>query len=68
MKYHVVYASDYEKKVLEIDTDDLPPNIGDSVELPFGENKQLCQYRATDVFHTPVSQEKTIFFIEVKPV
>jgi hypothetical protein len=67
MKYHLIYASDSEKKVLEIDTDDLPPNIGDSVELPFGENKQGCQYRATDIYYTPVSQDKIIYYIEGDP-
>lgn len=67
MKYHLVYAWENEKKVLEIDTDDRPPNIGDVVQLPFGENKEICQYRATDVYHTPVRQESTIFYIEVKP-
>lgn len=68
MKYHIVYASDYEKKVLEIDTDEVPPNEGDCIQLPFGENKEMCQYRAADVYYTPISQEKTIFYIDVKPV
>lgn len=68
MKYHIVYASDYEKKVLEIDTDEVPPNEGDYIQLPFGENKEMCQYRAADVYYTPAGQETTIFYIDVKPV
>jgi hypothetical protein len=43
MKYHLVYASDNERKVLEIDTDEAPPNIGDHVQLPFGENHEMRQ-------------------------
>src|SRR6185436_10991134 len=46
MKYHLVYASDCEHKILEIDTNDIPPNRGDLVQLPFGENKETHQYRA----------------------
>jgi hypothetical protein len=68
MKYHLIYAWEDEKKVLELDTDEGPPNIGDYVQLPFGENKEICQYRAADVYYTPVGQETTIFYIEVKPV
>jgi len=68
MNYHLIYMSDSEQKVLEIDTNDVRPNIGDYVQLPFGENKEMCQYRATDVYYTPVSSEKTIFYIEVKAV
>jgi hypothetical protein len=67
MKYHLVYASDCEHKILEIDTNDIPPNRGDLVQLPFGENKETHQYRAADVYYTPVSNEMTIFYIDVKP-
>ena len=67
MKYHLVYTSENEKKVLEIDTHDMPPNIGDVVQLPFGENKETRRYRAVDVYYTPVSNEMTIFYIDMKP-
>jgi len=67
MKYHLVYASECEHKVLEIETDDVPPNRGDTVQLPFGENKEMRPYCAADVYYTPVSQEMTIFYIDVKP-
>ena len=67
MKYHLIYASDHEKKVLEIDTDDAPPNMGDYVQLPFRENKEMRQYRAADVYYTPIGQEMTVFYIDVKP-
>ena len=67
MKYHLVYASENERKVLEIDSDDVPPNVGDQVQLPFGENKETCRYRATDVYYAPGSQGMTIFYINVKP-
>lgn len=67
MKYHLIYASDSEQKVHEIDTDDVPPKLGDHIQLPFGENKEMCRYCATDVYYTRISQETTIFYIEVKP-
>lgn len=66
MNYHLIYVSDSEQKVMEIDTNDRPPKLGDYVQLPFGENKEMCQYQATDVYYTPVSAEMTIFYIEVK--
>ena len=50
MKYHLVYASENERKVLEIDTDNIPPNVGDYVQLPFGENKEMCRYCAADIY------------------
>lgn len=68
MKYHFVYASKYENKVLEIDTNDIPPNVGDYVQLPFGKNKEMCRYRVIDVYSTPEGPERTIYYIEVKPV
>jgi hypothetical protein len=68
MKYHFIYAWELEQQVLEIDTDDVPPNIGDDVQLPFGENKEIRLCRALDVYYAPISPEKTIYFIEVKPV
>lgn len=67
MQYHLIYASDSEQKVLEIDTDDAPPNQGDVVQLPFGENKEMCRYQAADVYYTHVSSDMTIFYIDVKP-
>jgi hypothetical protein len=67
MKYHLVYASENERKVLEIDTNDNPPNVGDPVQLPFGENKEMRRYRATDVYYAPGNQGMTIFYIDVKP-
>jgi hypothetical protein len=68
MKYHLVYASEFEHKVLETDTDDAPPNRGDTFQLPFGENNEMRHYRAADVYYTPVSPEMTIFYIDVEPV
>ena len=67
MKYHLVYSSECEHKVLEIDTDDVPPNEGDTLQLPFGEIKQMRQYGVADVYYTPVSPEMTIFYIDLKP-
>lgn len=67
MKYHIIYASESEKKVLEVDTDTIPPNIGDLVQLPLGENKEMCQYCAVDVYYAPKGPETTIFYIDLKP-
>jgi len=36
MKYHLIYALETEKKVLEINTNNIPRNIGDLVQLPLG--------------------------------
>jgi hypothetical protein len=68
MKYHFVYASSYEHKVLEIDTDDDPPRVGDYIQLPLGKNKEMCRYRVVDVYYTAGDQEQTVYYIEVKPV
>lgn len=68
MKYHFVYASNYERKVLEIDTDDHPPNVGDIIQLPFGENQEMCRYRVVDVYYTIEDHGQTTYYIEVKPV
>ena len=68
MKYRFVYSSNYEHKVLEIDTDDDPPRAGDYIQLPFGKNHELCRYRVVDVYYTIGEAEQTIYYIEVKPV
>ena len=68
MKYHFVYASSYENKVLELDTDDEPPSVGDYIQLPFGTNQELCRYRVVDVYYTEGDQGPTMFYIEVKTV
>ena len=68
MKYRFVYSSNYEHKVLEVDTDDDPPGVGDYIQLPFGENQEMCRYRVVDVYYTVVEEEHTIYYIEVKPV
>ena len=67
MKYQFIFASTSEKKVLEIDTLNAPLNVGDYVQLPFGENNAIRRYRTADINYTPVSQEQTIFYIEVEP-
>ena len=68
MRYHFVYASNYERKVLEIDADDEPPRVGDYIQLPFGENQEMCRYRVVDVYYTLRNQEPATYYIEVKPV
>jgi hypothetical protein len=68
MKYHFVYASNYEHKVLEIDTDDEPPRVGEYIQLPFGKNQEMCRYRVVDVYYTLDDQGPTTYYIEVKPV
>jgi len=67
MKYQFIFASSSEAKALEIDIINAPLNVGDYVQLPFGENNEIRRYRAADIHYTPVSQEKTIFYIEVEP-
>ena len=67
MKYQFIFASSSEQKVLEIDQIDAPLNVGDYVQLPFGENNAIRRYRTADINYEPVSQEKTIFYIEVEP-
>jgi len=68
MKYRFVYSSNYEHKTLAVDTDTDPPRVGDYVQLPFGENRELCRYRVVDVYFTEAEADQTIFYIEVKPV
>jgi hypothetical protein len=68
MKHHFVYASSYENKVLEIDTDEEPPRVGDYIQLPFGENKEMCRYRVVDVYYATGDPGPTTYYIEVKPV
>jgi hypothetical protein len=67
MKYQFIFASNSEKRALEVDMIDAPLNVGDYVQLPFGENNEIRRYRTADISYTPVSQEKTIFYIEVEP-
>ena len=67
MKYQFIFASSSEDRVLEVDQIDAPLNVGDYVQLPFGKNNEIRRYRAADISFTPVSQEKTIFYIEVEP-
>jgi len=67
MKYHFVYSSGSEKKVIECDTDDEPPKAGDYVQLPFGKNQEICRYLVVDIYSVPQSPDTTIYFIEVKP-
>jgi hypothetical protein len=68
MKHHFVYSSSYEHKVLEIDTDNHPPQVGDYIQLPFGKDKELCRYRVVDVYYTFENPGQTTYYIEVKPV
>jgi len=67
MKYHFVFVSSSEKKVLEFDTDEDPPKVGYYVHLPLGQNEVLCQYRVTAVHFTPVSSTITLYYFEVQP-
>jgi hypothetical protein len=67
MNYPFISTSEGEKKDLEIDPEDVPPNVGGHLQLPFGENKEIRHYGAAHVYYPPARQEKTIFYIEVKP-
>jgi len=60
MNYHLIYMSDSEQKVLEIDTNDVRPNIGDYVQLPFGEIRKCTGSRPL-MFITRLSVQKRLF-------
>ena len=67
MKYRFVFASSSENKVLEFDSDDDPPNVGEYVQLPLGQNKELCRYLVTDVYYVPADSDRTVYYIGVQP-
>jgi hypothetical protein len=67
VKYHFVFVSSSEDKVVEFDSDDDPPNVGEYVQLPLGQNKEICRYLVTDVYYAPASSNLTVYYIEVQP-
>jgi len=68
MKYHFVYQTASEEKILEVDSDLEPPNPGEYVELSSIHDTKRKLYIVKEVYFSPESQDKTIFFIEVEPI
>jgi hypothetical protein len=64
---HFVFTSSAENKVLEFDSKDEPPRVGQFIQLPFGPNKELCRYRVMDVYVETTGTDLTIYYYEVEP-
>lgn len=69
MKYHFVYEKGPEEKILELDTDQEPPEPGASIRLhsPTGTHR-LRWYLVDDVVIDPLSKPQITIIIEVKPI
>lgn len=69
MKYHFVYQTASEEKILEVDSDLEPPGLGEHIRLRrIHDDQELKHYIVKEVYFAPESQDKTIFFIEVEPI
>jgi hypothetical protein len=69
MKYHFVYEMGPEEKILEVDTDQAPPEPGDSIRLRSATGAhRLKRYIVDDVYLAPPSQPEIIVILEVKPM
>ena len=69
MKYHFVYRKTSGEMLLELDTDQQPPEPGDSIRLRSSfESQRLKQYMVEGVFISSNGQPDNIIFIEVEPL
>jgi hypothetical protein len=68
MKYHFVYLTTSEEKILEIDEDLEPPGPGEYVRLNSTHEEHPKLYLVKEVYFAPESQDRTVFYIEVEPV
>lgn len=68
MKYHFVYQTTSEETILEVDSELEPPNAGEYVQLRRLHDTELKYYLVKEVYFSPESQDKTIFFIEIEPM
>ena len=69
MKYHFVYEMGPGEKILEVDTDQEPPEPGDSVRprSPIGTHR-LKRYIVDEVLVAPPNQPGITIIIEVEPM
>jgi hypothetical protein len=69
VKYHFVYQKTSGETILELDTDQQPPEPGDSIRLRgCVEPQRLKQYLVDEVFISSKEQLNNIIFIEVEPL
>jgi hypothetical protein len=69
MKYHFVYQTASEEKILEVDSELEPPSPGEYLQLrSTHDGQELAYYVVKEIYFAPESQDKTIFFIEVEPI
>jgi hypothetical protein len=69
MKYHFVYETGPGEKILEVDTDEEPPEPGDSVSLRslMGPHR-LKRYIVDEVYLAPPGSPGITIIIEVEPL
>ena len=69
VKYHFVYQKISGETILELDTDQQPPEPGDSIQLRGSlESQRLKRYLVDGVFISSNGQPNNTIFIEVEPM
>ena len=69
MKYHFVYQKISGETILELDTDQQPPEPGDSIQLRGAlAARRLVHYIVDDVLISYKEQPSNTIFIEVQPM
>jgi hypothetical protein len=71
MKYHFVYWGTSGEKILEVDSEVMPPEPGDWIRLAIAQDGHMIKrYIVKDVYFAPKSQTEPInyiIYIEVEP-
>jgi len=69
VKYHFVYQKTSGETVLELDTDQQPPEPGDSIQLRGSlEPQRLKRYVVDEVLISSQDQPTNTIFIEIEPM